>query len=234
MVEGMREEVVLLPHLQRLSMLSLEEALLLRRSTRSFTGEPVKLRQLAMILWAANGITDRLERRTVPSAGATYPLNLYAVVGEGGVVKENGDRLPAGIYLYDALKHSLLLKIPGDLRSELQKAALKQIWVGQAPVSLVITAVYSKVAEIYGERGRTRYVPMEAGHAGQNIYLMATALGLGTVAIGAFDDEDVSRVLSLRPEETPLYIMPVGVPRRSESVSFAELNSFFESKRIRA
>lgn len=214
--------------------MSIEEALLARRSTRSFTGDPLRLKQLAMILWAAYGIVDRSGRRTVPSAGATYPLNLYAVVGEGGVVKENGDRLSAGVYQYDAMRHSLALKIPGDLRSQLQEAALRQTWVGQAPVSLVITAIFSRVAEIYGSRGVSRYVPMEAGHSAQNIYLIAASLGLGTVAVAAFDDEKVSELLALSPGEIPLYIMPVGIPRKSESVSFAELNRYFELKRIKA
>jgi len=53
---------------------------------------------------------------------------------------------------------------------------------------------------------------MEVGHAGQNIYLQATALGLGTVAIGAFHDEQVSQVLRLDEPLKPLYIMPVGKP----------------------
>lgn len=211
--------------------MSLENVLLLRRSIRSFTDDPVKLKHLAMILWAADGITEKPGYRTAPSAGATYPINLYAVIGERCVVGDDRSRVPAGAYLYDVLRHSLVLKVPGDLRARLQEAALKQLWISQAPVSVVITAIYSKVTSIYGKRGRLRYVPMEAGHVAQNIYLMATALGYGTVGVAAFNDEKVSTLLSLQPGETPLLIMPLGVPRKRSSMSMADLNVFFESMR---
>jgi len=81
--------------------------------------------------------------------------------------------------------------------------------INLAPVSIVIAADYERTRNRYKNRTE-RYVHMEAGHAAQNIYLQATALGLGTTAIGAFDDNGVKELLSLTGNLQPLYIMPVG------------------------
>ncbi len=86
---------------------------------------------------------------------------------------------------------------------------MNQRWVLEAPVNLIITAIYERTTRRYGDRG-IRYVHMEVGHVGENIYLQGTALGLGTVAIGAFHDNLVKDVLKLPEEQNPLYIMPVG------------------------
>ncbi len=99
----------------------------------------------------------------------------------------------------------------GDVRPELAKAALDEESIYEAPVDIIICAVYSRTLVGYGDRGE-RYVHIEVGHAGQNIYLQATALGLATVAIGAFDDEQVKQVLRLDKPYKPLYIMPIGKP----------------------
>lgn len=214
---------LLLPLPEPRSGLSVEEALISRKSIREYSGRPINLSDLALLLWAAQGITeyDGWYRRTAPSAGATYPLEVYVVVGEGGVLSGNG-YLAAGVYKYDTLRHSLLLVKTGDVRSELWDSALRQDWVRDAPVSIVICAVYERTTRRYGERG-VRYVHMEAGHAGQNIYLMAAALKLGTVAVGAFDDEAVARVVGVQRGEEPLYIFPVGVPVEPYKGSFDEL-----------
>lgn len=225
------EGVLYLPPPRKLSSLTVEEALLLRRSIRAFTGDPVKLEDLAMILWAADGVTDtRGEFRSAPSAGATFPLEVYAVIGERGVVA-GGEHLAAGVYKYQPRLHALIPRRYGDVRRELEAASLRQSWVGRAPVSVVICAVFERTTSVYGERGRSRYVPMEVGHAGQNIYLMATALGYGTVAVGAFHDEEVAEVLGLPREEKPLYIMPVGVPRRAARLSFEDLERVISAAR---
>lgn len=187
---------------------SLEEAIALRRSERSYAKSPLKLEQISQILWSAQGITDRRGFRAAPSAGATYPLEIYAVVKDGGV-----DGLEAGVYRYIPEKHALELVKEGDYSAELMSACLDQDWVGKAPLNIVIVAIYERTTRRYGERGK-RYVYMEVGHVGQNIYLQATAIGLGTVAIGAFYDDEVKKVLSLPKEEVPLYVMPIGVSLR--------------------
>ncbi len=146
--------------------------------------------------------------RAAPSAGATYPLEVYAVVKNGGV-----EGLDAGVYHYQPEDHSLGLLRNGDLSEELASACLGQGWVREAPLNIVITAVYARTTRRYGTRGE-RYVHMEVGHVGQNIYLQATAMGLGTVAVGAFYDDEVRKVLGVSEEERPLYVMPVGISVR--------------------
>ncbi len=184
--------------------ISVEEAIARRRSVRQFTAEPVSLTQLSQLLWAAQGLTTT--GRAVPSAGATYPLEVFAVCGANSV-----EAVRAGIYRYRADDCSLSLHHAGDIRLDLSRASLNQEYIYKAPVDIVICALYRRTAAVYGSRGE-RYIHIEVGHAGQNIYLQATALGLGTVAIGAFDDEQVSEVLRLDKQVTPLYIMPVGKP----------------------
>lgn len=184
---------------------SLEEVLIKRRSVRSFTKQALTLEEFSQLLFAAQGITDeRRGFRAVPSAGALYPLEIYAVVG-----KIEG--LLEGIYRYLPRGHELERVLPEDRREELYRSALYQEAIKEAPVVLVICAVYGRTTRKYGERG-IRYVHMEAGHVGQNIYLQAEALDLGTVAIGAFHDEAVAQVLNLPQNVVPLYIFPVGKP----------------------
>jgi len=205
---------------------------LARRSIRSFKDEPVSIEQLSMILWAAYGITD-VHRgfRASPSAGATYPLEVYAVIGEKGVVKSGGEYVDAGVYKYISELHALRLIKKGDYRSALAKAALGQQWVRQAPVNIVVTAVFERTTMFYGERGRVRYVPMDVGHLGQNVYLIATALGLGTVAIGAFIDEKVAEIVVESRNEVPVYIMPVGKPAEVFRISFEDVENFIARRR---
>jgi SagB-type dehydrogenase family enzyme len=183
---------------------SLEEALHLRRSTREFTPDAITLREAGQLLWAALGLT--LDgRRTVPSAGALYPIRAFLVAG--GV-----SGLEPGLYQYHAERHALAPIAPEDCRAGLCAAALGQACVRAACLILILTGDYPRSAEKYGERA-LRYVYLEAGHAAQNVYLQAAALGLGTVAIGAFDDGEVSRMLRLSRAEHPLYLMPVGRTR---------------------
>lgn len=174
-----------------------------RISTRLF--EPVSLdaQAVSSVLWAGCGLLDD-GRMTVPSAGAIYPLLLYLVSG-------NVDGLDAGVYSYDSRGGSLSLVTPGDARASLAAACLGQPWVASAPASIVICAEPGRTTARYGERGIS-YVWMEAGHSSQNIYLMCAALGLGTVAVGAFDDSLVSSVVGLGEGVVPLYVMPFGHP----------------------
>ncbi|MFQ6122096.1 MAG: SagB/ThcOx family dehydrogenase [Dehalococcoidales bacterium] len=187
--------------------MSLAEAIARRRSIRDFTSQPISQLQLSQILWAAQGTsTSRWRYRTVPSAGATYPLEIFVVCGTNCV-----EKMDSGIYHYNIDSHSLILLHKEDMRLELARAALDEESIYEAPVDIVICAVYERTLMRYGARGK-RYVHMEVGHAGQNIYLQATALGLATVAVGAFYDEQVRNVLGLDEQFKPLYIMPVGKP----------------------
>ncbi len=222
---------VFLPLPRKLTQFSVEEAVLYRRSIRDYLDEPISIEKLSMILWAAQGISEtRWGLRTAPSAGATYPLEVYVVVGTGGVALSDGAYLGAGVYKYVVHRHSIKLVSEGDRRVELARAALGQEWVEKAPVVVVVCAVYERTTARYGERGY-RYVHIEVGHAAQNIYLMATALGLGTVAVGAFYDDEVARVVGVGVGERPLYIMPLGVPRHPYVTSFEEVGDYYLARR---
>lgn len=185
---------------------SLEEAILKRRSRRDFRDSPLTLGEVSQILWAAQGITDETGLRAAPSAGALYPLDLYLVVGERGVEGLEGE-----VFLYLPQSHSLQLTMGGDVRQTLARLSAEQMFIAEAPASLVITAEYERTTGKYGDRG-VRYVHMEAGHVAQNVYLQAEALGLGTVTVGAFQDEEISQALNLPPAYRPLYVMPIGHP----------------------
>lgn len=182
--------------------ISVEEAISKRRSVREYKDEPLRLEELGQLLWAAQGITSPKGFRAAPSAGATYPLEIYVSVKERGVIG-----LPAGIYHYDPFDHSLTLIKEGDHSLEIYRASLNQEWVKEAPICIIIAADFSRTTSRYGARGE-RYVYMEAGHVGQNIYLQATALDLGTVAVGAFYDDQLRSIIGC--EEAPIYIFPVG------------------------
>jgi len=186
-------------------LMSVEEAIAKRRSIRDYTQEPLSLEEVSQLLWAAQGITEAASgKRAAPSAGMTYPLEIYLTVGEKGVKD-----LPVGVYNYVPKNHSIIKILEDDVRYPLQEAALGQTWVGDAPVTIVITAIYERTTVRYGDRGM-RYVYIEVGHVAENVFLQAVALSLGTVPIGAFNDDEVQRVLGLAKEVKPIYIMPVG------------------------
>lgn len=227
-----RSGVIPLPYPRIRGKMSLEEAIAYRRSIRDYLDEPITLEELAQVLWAAQGVTEtRYGFRAAPSAGATYPLEVYVVVvAPRGVVLPSHDFLEPGSYRYVPQSHSLLIVRQGDLQEPLYRAALEQEWVLNAPVNIVIAAVYERTTRRYGERG-IRYVHMEVGHVGQNIYLQATALGLATVAVGAFVDEEVQRIIGAGSHIHPLYIMPLARPLEPYRVSKEELIGYMELHR---
>jgi len=120
---------------------------------------------------------------------------------------------PDGVEHYDPRAHAVRSHRAGELRSKLRAAAFGQRCVGGAPATFVITGVFARTTTKYGRRAG-RYVLIEAGHAAQNLLLQATALGLGAVPVGAFQDKQVAKVLSLPKDHIPLYLIPVGVPAK--------------------
>lgn len=191
-------EEIKLPKPKEKGFISIEEALHKRRSVRDYKKGPLGLEQISQLLWAASG--KNLYRRTAPSAGATYPLETYLVVGEV-------EGLKPGIYYYAYSSHSLERIKDQDIRNRLSQAALGQGMIEKASIDIIIAADYGRTTSYYGQRG-IRYVHMEVGHVAQNISLQANALSLGTVMIGAFEDKQVKDVLGIK--EDPLYIIPVG------------------------
>lgn len=214
---------ITLPPPQLKGRFSLEETIAKRRSVRTYRAEALTLSQLSQILWAAQGLTGREKLKTAPSAGATYPLEIFVFIGKQGITASEAQpasgEIQAGIYHYEAHSHSLSLHKPGDSRPALARAALNQEFVLEAPVDVVICALYHRTCSTYGRRGE-RYTHMEVGHAGENIHLQAVALDLATVEVGAFRDEEVRDILGVEEEIRPLYIMPVGYAAGSRANSF--------------
>jgi SagB-type dehydrogenase family enzyme len=192
-----------LPPPRLTSSTSVEEAISKRRSVRQYNDSALSLSELSQLLWAAQGITDTARGlRTAPSAGALYPLEVYAVVG-------NVTGIAPGIYKYKCRTHELETVSLGDSRKELAAAARGQGAITQAAVDIVWTAVYERCAKKYQERAEL-YVPIEVGHSAENVFLQATALNLGAVVMGAFYEDKVQAVLKSPKDERALYIMPIG------------------------
>jgi SagB-type dehydrogenase family enzyme len=176
--------------------ISVEEAIQKRRSVRSYSSKGMSMADISQLLWACQGITDGRGLRASPSAGALYPLEIY-------LVKDDG------LFRYIPEGHRLEQVSDKDLKGDLAAAAYGQGFVKEAAIDIVICAVYERIASKYGDRG-IRYTDMEAGHAAQNVFLQAVALGLDSVAVGAFEDAAVSKALNLPAGVRPLYILPVG------------------------
>lgn len=182
--------------------LAVEAAFLARRSIRNYKEEPLELKEVAQLLWAAQGVIRPGGYRTCPSAGALYPLELQLAAGKV-------DGLACGVYRYDCANHTIIRETEKDIRHDLASAALGQSMLYRAPATIAISAVFERCTRKYGDRG-IRYVFMEAGHAAQNIHIQAVPLNLGTVVVGAFRDDEVKRALGLKLDESPLLLMPVG------------------------
>ena len=192
-------ELITLPEPNKSGSMPLEQAIAVRRSRRHYLPKSFTLEQIGQLAWAAQGQDKNSKYRTAPSAGATYPLELFVITGDG-------------MFRYLPAKHSLEKLADQDLRPSLASAAWGQEFIQAAPLTLVFAAEFARTTGRYGKRG-IRYVYMEAGHAAQNVHLQAEALGLGSVAIGAFDDAAVSTVLSLPRNLEPLYMVAVGYYR---------------------
>jgi len=193
-----------LPEVRHEGTMSLEAALWARRSIRDLKPDALPLAAAAQLLWAAQGKNRPDGHRTAPSAGATYPLEVYLVTG-------SVDGLPPGVYRYRSATHDLVLAQSGDKRAELTAAPGRPPgWAANAPLLVVFAAVPDRVSRRFGARAE-RFLAMDVGHAAQNVYLQAAALGLGTTFMGLVNDSAMTRVL--RADERPMGVMPVGTPR---------------------
>lgn len=191
-----------LPDVITSSATSIEKALLNSQSKRNYKEEPLDLAEVGQMLWATQGVVSLDGSRTVPSAGANYPVVVYLVASD--VID-----LDAGVYEYIPKTHSLKLQVDENRHEDLAQAAPEQEWVEDNPAILVLTANFDRTTAQYGERGR-RYVLMEIGHAAQNTMLQAVSLNLGTVPIGFFDEKAVTEALQLPDQQQPLYLFPLG------------------------
>ncbi len=189
-----------------------EEAIQRRRSRRQFSTHPVSFEELSRLLYFANGVTVAVQSegllqpfRAAPSAGGLYPIEIYTAVF-------NVTDIGKGIYYYNARRHSLDLLMPGTYNYAFGEALLGQEWVRASAVLLVLSAVFPRTTSKYGERGY-RFALLDAGHIGENIYLMATAMELAVVGIGGFYDDDVNALLGIDGvNEAAVYAVAVGKP----------------------
>ena len=186
---------------------ALGQAMRTRRSVREYASRPLGLGQVSELLYAGCGVTARAyghnHLRAAPSAGALYPFEVYLVVNRVA-------DLEPGIYHYDPRAHGVELRAQGDFSGELVLACLGQEFLFGAGVVLVLAAVFDRTCHKYGDRGY-RYVYMEAGHISQNLYLQATNLGLATVAIGAFLNDQVNVLIGLDGiQAAAVYLQAVG------------------------
>ncbi|MCU4173438.1 SagB/ThcOx family dehydrogenase [Carboxylicivirga sp. N1Y90] len=210
-LEKLDDKTYQLPTPEFTSNISVEESMLNRRSQRDYRSQAITAQQLSQVLWSAYGITQAIEEpeflrgglKTAPSAGARYPLDIYVLIG-------NVDGLKKGLYKFLPNGHKLLKLNSADLRHELCIASYDQLMIQEAPAVLLYSAIFERCTSKYGDRGRERYVCMDLGHSAENVYLQVQSLGLGTCAIGAFNDEEVSNIINLPTEEEPLYILPIG------------------------
>jgi len=192
--------IIALPKPNQNGPMAMEKAIAARRSRRDFSPQSLTPEQIGQLCWAAQGQDPASRYRTAPSAGATYPLELFVATDQG-------------LFRYLPAKHSLEKHSDRDLRAALASAAWGQNFIEEAPLTLVFAAEFARTTRRYGERG-IRYVYMEASHAAQNVHLQAESLGLGSVAVGAFDDDSVSKVLSLPGHLEPIYMVAVGYYRK--------------------
>ena len=188
--------------------MSLDEALRKRTSVRIYSPQPLSLGDLSYLLWACTGI-QRVEQgyefRTAPSAGALYPIETYLVVN-------NVEDLEQGLYHY-AIKGHLLEELHlGDLGLETARAALGQKICYDAAAVFIWTAIFYRSKWKYEQRGY-RYIYMDVGHIGENLYLAATSLELGACTVGALFDDELNQLLDVDgEEESAIYMAAVGHP----------------------
>ncbi len=198
------ERIIPLPAPRLSSRRALERILFERRSIREYTSEPLTLSELGQLLWSCQGITSNEGFRTAPSAGAVYPLEIYAAA-------DNVTGLAPGIYHYvpgpGQSEHRLEQVKQGATGEKLFALSTKQDFIKQVPLNVLFTSVTARMEEKYGEAA-LRYVFMEMGHAAQNLHLQAEASGLGSVAVGYLDESAVRALLGAAVD--PYYFVSVG------------------------
>ena len=188
--------------------IDLVDAINERRSRRRFLDRPLSMTELSWLLWATQGISEVFASgsalRTVPSAGCRHAFETYPLVG-------NVESLAAGVYRYLPVDHALVFEHAADnLPAALARATLGQAFVAAAPVTLAWTAIPYRMEWRY-DLAAHRVIAMDAGHLCQNLYLACAAIGAGTCAVAAYDQERMDALLGVDGEdEFTVYLAPVG------------------------
>lgn len=187
--------------------LKLSDAIRSRESRRRYSGEPLTLLELSFLLWATQGlrfISGANGFRNVPSAGCRHALETYLAIF-------NVEDVNPGIYRYLPLSHGLVLEKEADeLREKVIKSTMGQNFAGRGALTMIWSAIPYRMEWRYG-LASYKEIALDAGHVGQNLYLACEAIGAGTCAIAAYDQEYVDRLLDLDGEdEFVIYMAPVG------------------------
>jgi SagB-type dehydrogenase family enzyme len=197
-----------LPDSFDLEILNFAEVLMQRKSIRNFSSEPITEEELAYLLWGTTGIQrveEGYEFRTIPSAGALYPIETYLIIN-------NVEGIPEGIYHYNIKNHYLEELKTGDFSDEITEATLGQTMCSRCAVVFVWTAVFARTLWKYKQRGY-RYIYLDAGHVGHSLALTSTSINLGSCQIGALFDEECNNLIGVDGEkESVIYISVVGFP----------------------
>lgn len=193
-----------LPDRPLASTMSLRDAVQRRHSTREYGGAPLPTETLAALVRHTGGLRDGTTgRRTTPSSGALYPIEVYPIVNDVEGVAQ-------GVYHYDVRRHGLSLVRAGPVGGDVMRYGLDQDFLATANVVIVLTLIHQRMRFRYRDRSY-RYGLLEAGHLGQNLYLVATALGLGACAVGAFHDDGINDLLDVDGrEEVAVYLLAAG------------------------
>jgi SagB-type dehydrogenase family enzyme len=183
-------------------------AIATRRSTRSYSTQPMSLDELSRFMFLTTGVsadTFGNARRTAPSSGALYPIEVYPIV-------HNVDGIESGVYHYAYREHALELVRAEDMRSRVVEQGLGQEFLGQCGAVLFVTMILQRMRPKYQDRSY-RYGLLEAGHVGENAYLAATEMGLGACGVGAFMDDAMNEMIGVDGvEEAVVYMLAVGHP----------------------
>jgi SagB-type dehydrogenase family enzyme len=201
-------EKISLTRFKPVEQMSLDEVLKQRKSIREFRQDPISKDQLSYLLWASTGI-QRIEQgyefRTVPSAGALYPIETYLIINDAADVEQ-------GVYHYSVKDHCLEQLKKYDVRFEITRAALDQRMCAKAAVVFVWSAVFERCKWKYGQRAY-RYIYLDAGHIAENLALAAVSLNLGSCEIGALYDEQVNAIIGVDGKgESVICMAVVGSP----------------------
>lgn len=177
-----------------------------RRTHRAFESRPLPMTSLAALLYCAYGLAEgQIQRRPAPSAGALFPLEIYAALNYSTTP-------PPGLYHYAAGDHALAQLGTEEPAKLLAESFLEGADISTAPVIVVIAAAFGRTTAKYGDRGY-RYILLEAGHVAQNIALAAVSLGLATFPIGGFYDDKINAWLGLDGvNEAVCYMIGIGAP----------------------
>lgn len=190
------------------SRISLEFAIKKRKSRREFRGKPLSLKELSKLLYYSSGITRNNKdlnqtRRAYPSAGARYPLELYVLVLKEGEIKP-------GLYHYNAKNHFLEKLLEGNYGENLSYFYEHNVIKKGFPILIIITSITLRSSIKYGKLAQN-FVLLEAGHIGQNIYLLSEAMGLSCCAIGGWDEINMNKLLDIDGNyESIVYIFALG------------------------